>query len=121
VLIIDNIGMLSQLYHYATIAYVGGAFGDDGVHNVLEAAVYRKPVVFGPVYEKYAEAADLVSAGGGFSIENALELETVFNQLLTNQGIYLPAAAAAGDYVKNHLGATGAIVAYIQEKRLLTN
>ena len=52
VLIIDNIGMLASLYQYATVAYIGGGFGDDGVHNVLEAAVYRKPVVFGPVYEK---------------------------------------------------------------------
>ncbi|MDP4131666.1 MAG: glycosyltransferase N-terminal domain-containing protein, partial [Bacteroidota bacterium] len=59
VLIIDNIGMLSSLYHYATICYVGGGFGDDGVHNVLEAAVYGKPVVTGPVIEKYLEVVEL--------------------------------------------------------------
>ena len=53
VLIIDNIGMLARLYYYARICYVGGGFGDDGVHNVLEAAVYGKPVVTGPVIEKY--------------------------------------------------------------------
>ena len=58
-LIIDNIGMLKYLYFYATICYIGGGFGGDGVHNVLEAAVYSKPVVFGPVYDKYAEAAEL--------------------------------------------------------------
>ena len=56
VLIIDNIGMLSRLYQYATIAYIGGGFNDSGIHNVLEAAVYGKPVIFGPVYEKFAEA-----------------------------------------------------------------
>ena len=58
--IIDNIGMLASLYQYASIAYIGGGFGDDGVHNVLEAAVYGKPVLFGPVYEKFAEAVQLV-------------------------------------------------------------
>ncbi|MEO7523922.1 MAG: glycosyltransferase N-terminal domain-containing protein, partial [Ferruginibacter sp.] len=63
VLIIDNIGMLSKLYQYADIAYVGGGFGKDGIHNILEAAVYGKPVIFGPVYEKFAEARELVDAG----------------------------------------------------------
>jgi 3-deoxy-D-manno-octulosonic-acid transferase len=63
VLIIDNMGMLSRLYHYATICYVGGGFGDDGIHNILEAAVYSKPVVFGPVYDKYFEAEGLLDEG----------------------------------------------------------
>ena len=78
VLIIDNIGLLSRLYRYATISWVGGGFGDDGVHNVLEAAVYGKPVIFGPVYDKYIEAVELVGSGGGFSVENALEAEKLF-------------------------------------------
>jgi 3-deoxy-D-manno-octulosonic-acid transferase len=63
VLIIDNIGLLSRLYHYATIAYVGGGFGDDGVHNVLEAAVYGKPVVSDLYYDRYIEAVELVGSG----------------------------------------------------------
>ena len=58
VLIIDNIGMLAQLYYYAHICYVGGGFGDDGVHNTLEAAVYGKPVITGPVIEKYIEVME---------------------------------------------------------------
>jgi len=121
VLIIDNIGLLSRLYHYATIAYVGGGFGDDGVHNVLEAAVYGKPVVFGPVYDRYIEAVELVGSGGGFSIENALEAEELFKQLIDNKEEYHQACEASREYVYSRKGATEKILRVIQEKRLLTN
>ena len=121
VLIIDNIGMLSRLYRYATIAYVGGGFGDDGVHNVLEAAVYGKPVVFGPVIEKYIEAVELVEGGGGLIIDSALEAEKVFNRLLKNPEEYREAGLAAKGYVYSKRGATERIIRYIQENRLLTN
>jgi 3-deoxy-D-manno-octulosonic-acid transferase len=120
-LIIDNIGMLSKLYHYATITFIGGGFGNDGVHNVLEAAVYGKPVVFGPVYDKFIEAAELVETGGGISIETALELEEVFNELLNDTTAYEKAAVAAANYVVSKTGATKAVTAYIQENRLLTS
>jgi 3-deoxy-D-manno-octulosonic-acid transferase len=120
VLIIDNVGMLSKLYKYATITYVGGGFGDDGVHNVLEAAVYGKPVVFGPEYDKYVEAEDLVDAGGGFPIENALELEQKLNSLLNDQAQYEASCVAARNYVYSKKGATESILQYVQEKRLLT-
>jgi 3-deoxy-D-manno-octulosonic-acid transferase len=119
--IIDNIGMLSRLYKYATITYVGGGFGEDGVHNVLEAAVYSKPVVFGPVYEKYIEAAELVDEGGAFPIETALELEKVLDSLLTDESAYNKACQQAGQYVHSKKGATEAVLQFIQEKRLLTN
>jgi 3-deoxy-D-manno-octulosonic-acid transferase len=82
VLIIDNMGMLSRLYQYATICYVGGGFGDDGIHNILEAAVYSKPVVFGPVYDKFFEAEEMLGCEGAFSIEDALELEALLKDLL---------------------------------------
>ncbi|MDE3236067.1 MAG: 3-deoxy-D-manno-octulosonic acid transferase [Bacteroidota bacterium] len=121
VLIIDNIGMLSRLYKYATITYVGGAFGEDGVHNVLEAAVYYKPVIFGPEYDKYIEAAEVIGSGGGFSIENALELEELITELIADEKKYRIAADAAGRYVESKAGATQKICSYIQEKRLLTN
>jgi len=120
VLIIDNIGMLSRLYQYATITYVGGGFGDDGVHNVLEAAVYGKPVVFGPVIEKYIEAVELVDRGGGIVIDSALEAEAVFNRLLSKAEEYRHACEASRDYVYSRKGATDKILTYIQENRLLT-
>ncbi len=119
-LIIDNIGMLSRLYRYATIAYVGGGFGNDGIHNILEAAVYSKPVVFGPVFNKYNEAIDLLEEGGAFTINNALELEKTLNNLLSDSILYKQTCEAAGKYIHQHAGATQAIMQYIQEKRLLT-
>jgi len=121
VLIIDNIGMLSRLYKYARIAYVGGGFGDDGVHNVLEAAVYGKPVVFGPVIEKYVEAVELTDCGGGIVIDSALEAESVFNRLLNNPEEYRQAGEASRNYVMAKRGATEKITGYIQENRLLTS
>ena len=121
VLIIDNIGMLSRLYRYATITYVGGGFGDDGVHNVLEAAVYGKPVVFGPVIEKYIEAVELTECGGGLIIDSALEAERVFQRLLDNGEELRERGVASGRYVQSKTGATGKIVNYIYENRLLTS
>jgi 3-deoxy-D-manno-octulosonic-acid transferase len=121
VLIIDSIGMLSSLYKYATACYVGGAFGDDGVHNVLEAAVYEKPVVFGPEFEKYIEAEELVESGGGFTIENALELEKLLETLLQKGDEYHSASKASKQYVYSKRGSTEKIINYIQENRLLTS
>ena len=120
-LIIDNIGMLSKLYKYATITYIGGGFGDDGVHNVLEAAVYGKPVVFGPVYDKYIEAVELEQQGGAFVINTALELEKCFNDLIEDTSAWQKSCEAARNYVYNKKGATESIMQYIQENRLLTN
>lgn len=118
-LIIDNIGMLSRLYRLATIAYVGGGFGGDGVHNVLEAAVWGKPVVFGPIYDKYREATELIEAGGGFAAENTLELERRFRHLLDHPADLAKAGKASRAFVEQKAGATRRILAYIGEKRLL--
>ena len=120
VLLIDNIGMLSQLYRYATITYVGGGFGNDGVHNVLEAAVYSKPVIFGPEYEKYIEAVELVERGAAYSIESAVEIEKLMNDMLADTNWLNESGEAAGNYVRSKEGATQRILAYIQENRLLT-
>jgi 3-deoxy-D-manno-octulosonic-acid transferase len=121
VLLIDNIGMLSRLYRYASIAYVGGGFGDDGVHNVLEAAVYGKPVVFGPVIEKYVEAVELTDCGGGLVIDSALEAEKVFDRLLGDARELADTGKASRDYVFSRRGATERIVRFIYENRLLTS
>jgi 3-deoxy-D-manno-octulosonic-acid transferase len=121
VLIIDNMGMLSSIYRYATVCYVGGGFSDDGIHNILEAAVYGKPVIFGPVYDKYAEAEELLDSGGAFTIDDALELESVLTQLLENREQLQTASEAAGRYVQENSGATARIMQYIQVNRLLIN
>jgi 3-deoxy-D-manno-octulosonic-acid transferase len=113
VLIIDNIGMLSTLYKYATICFVGGGFGGDGVHNVLEAAVYKKPILFGPEYEKYIEAIELIDANGAVSIDDALQLEQTLNRFINDETKTLETGLNAGNYVKNNSGATQEIVSYI--------
>ena len=120
-LIIDNIGMLSRIYRYAHIAYVGGAFGGDGIHNILEAAVFAKPVVFGPEHDNFPETDDLIEAGGAFSVENALALEEIMNKLLSEEDLYANAGEASGAFVKENAGATQQVMNYIQENRLLTN
>jgi 3-deoxy-D-manno-octulosonic-acid transferase len=119
-IIIDNIGMLSRLYKYGTIAYVGGGFGADGVHNVLEAAVYGKPVIYGPEFEKFNEAIELIERDGGISIKSALELEASFDALLNNNENYRKKAESALQYVYSNKGSTEKILQFIYENRLLT-
>lgn len=121
VLIIDNIGMLSRLYKCATITYVGGGFNQSGIHNILEAAVYGKPVIFGPVYEKFAEARELVEKKGAFSIENALELEALLNKLLGDATLLKETGFISKEYVYSKRGATQQILNHIQRNRLLTS
>ena len=113
--------MLARLYFYADLCYVGGGFGDDGVHNVLEAAVYGKPVITGPVIEKYIEVMELADAGGVIIIDNALEAESVFSRLMNDKEEYAFHGNAARNYVHARRGATEKIVRYIQENRLLTS
>jgi 3-deoxy-D-manno-octulosonic-acid transferase len=120
-LIIDSIGILSRLYKYADITYVGGGFGYTGLHNILEAAVYGKPVIFGPEIDKNIEAQELIDCDAGIIIENALELETILNELLHNEQELKRRSEAAKSYVYRNLGATKKVMDFIQEKRLLTN
>ena len=121
VIIIDNIGMLSKLYKYATITYVGGGFGDSGIHNVLEAAVFGKPVIFGPEYEKFEEAKGLLACGAAFSIDSAVELESLLQDLESDNQKLESSGVAAKNYVYEHRGATETIMNYIHANRLLTN
>ncbi|MDZ4796364.1 MAG: glycosyltransferase N-terminal domain-containing protein [Bacteroidota bacterium] len=124
-LIIDNIGMLSRLYQYASITYVGGGLKTNGIHNVLEAAVYHKPVLFGPYYHKYTEAIGLVQAGGGLPFNdekrNGVMAGELIQALLSNEEEYNYRCQAAGNFVRANKGATQTIVQFIQEKRLLTS
>jgi len=109
VLIIDTIGMLSSLYQYGNLAYIGGGFGS-GIHNILEAATFDIPVVFGPKYSKFTEAVELINLGGAFSIKDYAELETSFHELLKYDEKRFKAGAIAGTYVKTNEGATGKVL-----------
>lgn len=114
-LIIDNIGMLSSLYQYADIAYIGGGFGA-GIHNTLEAAAFGMPVIFGPKYDKFKEARDLVELKAGFSVNSQEELNAIAGLLMKDDTARHTASAIAKNYVGQHIGATDAIMNYIREK-----
>jgi 3-deoxy-D-manno-octulosonic-acid transferase len=121
ILIIDNIGMLSRLYNYGYITYVGGGFTNDGVHNVLEAAVYGKPVIYGPNYIKYREAVELIAEEGGQCFSVPEELHDILISLLKKENEWSKNANASKNYVYKNKGATEKILQHIQEKRLLTS
>jgi 3-deoxy-D-manno-octulosonic-acid transferase len=109
ILIIDNIGMLSSLYQYGDMAYIGGGFGA-GIHNTLEAAAFALPVIFGPKYDKFQEAKDLIALNAAKSISSENELQQAFTEFQNNEG----AKIASKQYVANKKGATEAILNQIQ-------
>ncbi len=112
VLIIDSIGLLMHIYPYAYICFIGGGFGK-GIHNTLEAAVFGKPVLFGPNYQKFKEAKDLISVGAAFSITDAASFESTVDMLLQSEALHHKAAQAASNYVRENTGATGKIMGYL--------
>jgi len=108
ILIIDNIGMLSSLYQYGKVAYIGGGFGT-GIHNTLEAAAFGLPVIFGPKYDKFQEAKDLIALGAAKSISSVQALITAFDDFAENKN----AADEAKKYVSDKKGATDQIISMI--------
>jgi 3-deoxy-D-manno-octulosonic-acid transferase len=114
VLIIDNIGMLSSLYQYGEFAYIGGAFGK-GLHNILEAATFGMPIFFGPNYQKFQEARDLVASEAAISVSSTEELTRQFSTLYINEEARQKKAIMARQYVIDNTGATGKIIQYSRE------
>lgn len=112
VLIIDGYGLLSSIYRYATVAYVGGGFGV-GIHNVPEAAVYGIPVIIGPNHQRFAEAMALIANGGCKSIENAEDFSVIMDDFLENPAHITQAGSAAGDYIHQNAGATPVIYQHV--------
>ena len=108
-LVIDCFGMLSSIYRYADVAYVGGGFGV-GIHNINEAAVYGIPVIFGPKHQKFKEAGDLIACGGAFSVSNAKELYARLSVLATDAEARKRAGEASDAYISSQIGATAKIM-----------
>ncbi|MBQ8521198.1 MAG: 3-deoxy-D-manno-octulosonic acid transferase [Bacteroides sp.] len=108
-LIVDCYGLLSSIYRYGEISYVGGGFGV-GIHNVLEAAVYGIPVVFGPNNKKFREARHLLQQKGGFEINGYEDFEQLMDRFLKDEACLQQAGKAAGDYVMNNAGALDKIM-----------
>ncbi len=111
-LLVDRMGLLARLYAHADVAYVGGGFSD-GVHSLLEPAAWGVPVIFGPRHTKFAEAAGLIAAGGGFAVNDAAGLRTVLRRLLDDPAARQRAGEAAARYVRDHAGATARVVARV--------
>jgi len=112
ILIVDTIGLLSSIYRYGHVAYVGGGFGA-GIHNTLEAAVFGIPVIFGPNFQKFQEAKDLIARKAGFSIKTYDELVDLLNLLLFDKNIYQTSASEAKQMVNSGVGATQKILEVI--------
>ena len=112
-LIVDSFGLLSSIYRYGTIAYIGGGFGA-GIHNTLEAAVYGIPVLFGPKYHKFKEAKDLIKVGGGFSVSDKQSFCEKMDELLTYHEVLEAAGESAGQFVNGNAGETDKILRIIK-------
>ena len=113
VFIIDTVGILTKIYSYADIAYVGGGFGNPGVHNILEPATFGLPVVIGPNYSHFAEATALVNMEGCISIQNQTELNEAFDLLLQNEDERLEKGHICSTFVQMNKGATQTIMNHI--------
>ena len=109
VIIIDSIGILLTLYTYAHAAYVGGSF-KQGIHNVLEPAVYGIPILFGPKYENSQEAVKLAEIGGGIVVRNKIEAYKNLRKIFTDEKLRLSLGKICADYVKKNLGSTSKIL-----------
>jgi 3-deoxy-D-manno-octulosonic-acid transferase len=113
IIIVDSVGLLFVLYAYAHIAYVGGSFRQ-GVHNVLEAAVYGIPVVFGPRHWNSQEPVMLLEQGGGFVIQNTQQFVGTLRNLLLDEQARLFAGERAASFVQTHVGATARCIAHLE-------
>jgi len=116
VFIIDTIGILTKIYRYADIAYVGGGFGNPGVHNILEPATFGIPIVVGPNYSHFAEATALVNMEGCISISNQSELNDAFANLISNENIRHEKGHICETFVQMNKGATEVILRHIRNK-----
>ncbi len=109
VVIVDTIGQLSYLYRYGTLAYIGGGFGK-GIHNILEAATYSLPVIFGPTYQKFSEAVELTELSAAFPVLDEGQLLSTIHQQLKNPDLLKTTSTIAGNYVMERVGATSVIM-----------
>jgi len=114
VLIVDGIGFLSSLYQYCQLAYIGGGFGK-GIHNILEAVTFGKPVIFGPNYKNFPEAVDLVEKGGAYSIQSESEIKSCVNDFVTLDSRSKASSTICKAYIEKNKGATQKILQKISQ------
>ncbi|CVK15385.1 3-deoxy-D-manno-octulosonic-acid transferase [Apibacter mensalis] len=115
VIILDTVGILTKVYSYSDISYVGGAFGKDGVHNVLEPAVFASPVVYGPIYDKFIEAVELIQFGGAKVIHNQNEFNEALVELLTDKNKRHKMGKKAQEYILSKPNTVQLIIDYFDK------
>lgn len=113
ILIIDNVGLLMSIYHYAYLAYIGGGFGK-GIHNILEAAAFGIPVIFGPNFKKFNEAHELLKIEGAFTVKNSKDFEYTLKKFTSDAYLYKKACKENLEYVRSHTGSTSRILQHIK-------
>ncbi|WP_241448726.1 3-deoxy-D-manno-octulosonic acid transferase [Aquimarina pacifica] len=116
VFIMNTIGYLSRVYSYADIAYVGGAMGTGGLHNILEPATFGIPIVIGKNYEKFREAIQLQKLAGLFSVSNQDEFNRIMGKLIDNEKFREKTGMIAGHFIDSNTGATNRIIEYLENK-----
>ena len=115
VFILDTIGLLNKAYSYADIAYVGGAMGNTGLHNILEPAVFGVPIIIGKNYSKFPEAFDMIDNGGVFTIADSAMLTTNLNRLITDNGFRQTTGLKNLNFITKNKGATATVLTYLQK------
>lgn len=115
VLIIDSIGLLSKIYSYADIAYVGGAIGTTGLHNTLEPAVFGIPIIIGQNHQKFPEAINLINNKGTFSISNYSEFQSIVSKLINNESFRRDSGKHNLEFIEKNQGAVVQIMDYIRK------
>jgi 3-deoxy-D-manno-octulosonic-acid transferase len=114
VLIIDSIGLLSKVYHFADLAYVGGAIGNTGLHNTLEAAVFGIPIIIGNNHKKFPEALEMITRGGMYSVNRQEDFNQILHKLITNKEERVQSGALNAHYVTENKGAVIQILNYLR-------
>ena len=117
VIIIDSIGLLNSIYSYADIGYVGGGMGKTGLHNTLEPAVFKIPVIIGKNFDKFPEVSELVNLKGFISVKNAKSFKSQMNFLLENNKIRTEMGQINYNYINKNLGATKKVMSYLKQKK----
>ena len=118
VLIIDTIGLLTKIYNYANVAYIGGGMGETGLHNILEAATFGVPIIIGKNYTHFPEAKKLKELNGLFSVATPQEFTHVFNQLKTDTSFCEKTGVISKNFILNNRGATNRVLNYLQELKI---
>ena len=117
ILIIDCVGILTKIYSYADISYVGGGMGNSGLHNILEPAIFKSPIIIGKNYKKSPEANEMIKQKGLISVKNSMEFKKTINTLIENKDLRLKMGEINYNFINKNLGATNKVISFLKQKK----